>query len=802
MRSLRLKFAFRALLKNKMYTILNVAGLAIGLAVSIAIYLYLKSELTYDQHFNKHEEVFRVQSSFTLNNRTEMLAGAGFAMAPMLKKEYEYVENATRLMHIEQKIRFTANTKEFFVGNVALADANFFDVLGLEFLSGDADTALKQPQSLVLTQSLAHDFFGEEDPVGKKISTANYTYTVTGLIKDLPANTHHKFSALISSFYNVPDEKAYLSSLWDPGILTFVRLESAAYGRQLLGDFELFYDKYMSALGNSLGGSYKISLTPLDEIHYNGGYQFDRPVGKTAYLYAFAGIGLLILVLACINYINMATARSLKRIKEMGMRKLLGASSFDIRALVLVESVLLSVFALVLAFVILELCLSFTPLNNIIEKDFSLDFAQHPNLLWFPLLLAFLVGLISGLYPATILSRVPGLLAAKGAYAGKKSGILLRKVLVGFQFTISVAVVITALLMYRQIQFVNQKDLGFNKDNIILIPLQDSLTMAKIPELKLALKESPYVMASATASSIIGKGTGRALLAVERRDGPSEKRIMDFMRVSTDYFETMEIDFIEGRPFGKEDFEGDEDYVIVNQRMAKSMFKDSPIGQKLSWEYNEDGEPLAEATVIGVVADFNAHSLHAPIEPLVIGMEKKNSGTLHVRVKGSSFESAIAEVEQIWGADNSNRPFHFTFLDEDLAKQYKEEEKQSRLILFLTYLAIFISFLGLTGLASFSTALRTKEIGIRKVLGAEVFQMIQLIFKDMLRLITISVSLALPLAYLLTQYWLKNFAFTASLSPLIFIFSAGLAVLVSYVIVSYHSFKVAKRKVVQTLKYE
>lgn len=799
----RLKFAFRSLLNNKTYTLLNVAGLALGLAVSVVIYLYLKSELTYDQHTQDHERIYRIQSLFSLNDRTERLAGAGFGMAPLLKKEYPYVENAGRMMHISEQIRFTADGTQHFIGDVGLADVNFLETLGLPLIKGDVQNALREPRSLVLTKSLAESFFGPGvDPMGKKVSTTNYTYTITGLMPDLPANTHHNFVALISSFYEPMDQSALLYSLWDPGILTFVKFTNPDDAQLLERDFDDFYNKYMASLGESLGGEYDISITPLAEVHFEGGYLFDRTTGNYAYLFAFAGIGLLILVLACINYINMATARSLKRFKEIGMRKIMGASKREIYALVLVESILLSLFSLGLAFVLVELSLEFSPINSIIEKDLSLNFMREPALAWLPLLLALIVGFLSGIYPAFILGKVSGLIAIKGVRPNAGAGLLMRKVLVGFQFTISVAVVITALLMYRQIEFVKNKDLGFNKDSIILIPIQDTLTMAKVPQLQRELEKSPYVLASATATSIIGKGTGRALLSIQGKDGDIEKRIMDFMRVSADYFRTMEISFTRGRPFNQKDFEEHKNYVVINQSMANSMPGNNPIGQKLSWEYNEKGEPMAEAEVIGVVSDFNAHSLHDPIEPLVIGMEHKVKGTLHVRVNCDIFSTAIGDIERIWGADNSNRPFQFTLLNEDLERQYKEEQKQSRLILFLTYLAIFISFMGLTGLASFSAALRTKEIGIRKVLGAEMRQMIQLMFKDMIRLIVVSVTVALPLAWLLTRVWLHNFAYQADLSPVVFVLSAALSVLVSYLIVSYHSYRVARSSVVRTLKYE
>lgn len=783
---------------------LNVVGLALGMGVSIIIFMYLKSELTYDEHFPDHQKIYRVESEFKLSDQLEKFASTGHGLGPLLFKEHSYIETFTRLMHIDENVLFKYGDVRLYEDKIIVADSNFFDVFKLPFQSGQPEGCLNKAYQMVVTRSFSERYFGDADPVGKVISTNNHEYTVTGLIDDLPANTHHGFSAVISAFLHPATEDEYVKSLWQTDINTFLKFNEEGDNERLRSEFPNFYEKYMKEIGRSFGSRFRIHLTRLDEIHFGGNYQYDRPGGNITYQYAFGAIGILILVLAIINYVNMATARSFGRVKEAGMRKILGSDKREVILLVLVEALLLSFFSMLLSFVMIELTLEVTPLNKIIQKDLSLDFSRDLYLWWLPLLMALTVGLLSGWYPAWSLSKVHALVAVKGGFFDKGKGLLLRKVLVGFQFTISVSVVITALLMYRQMEYVKGKDLGFNKEDVILIPIQDTLTEKNIPFVRKKLKESPSVYSSATASTLAGSNVARTLFGLESSYDQDQysKRVLDIMYVGLDYFKTMEISLADGRPFRKRDLRSDRNVVVVNQELVKSMGWDDPIGKMVVWGFNASGKTNYEAEVIGVAQNFNSHSLHQPIQPTVILLESQPKGILHIRVDSENLIGALNDIEKIWARIDPEKPFQFSFLDEDLMKLYNEEQRQSRLILFLTYLAIFISLLGLTGLASFTTGLRTREIGIRKVLGADVRQMINLIFRDMLVMITISVIVALPLAYFLIMGWLSNFAYSARLDPWIFIFSGALAIFLAYLIVTYHSIKVAKTNPVDTLKYE
>lgn len=802
MHSFSFKFAFRSLARNKTYSLLNVLGLGLGLGVSLIIYLYLHSELTYDSHFPNHEEIYRLSCDFEINNQLESYAGAGYSMAPMLEEEFDFMEASTRLIHIDESVLFKRGELKLGEADVALADSNFFKVFELEFLEGSSDTALSKPRSIVITESFANKYFGKKKVIGEMISTNNYDYTVTGLIADLPSNTHHKFSALISSFHRSLSMEQKRSSLWRVEAHTFLRFNKSYEADLLISRFDQFYQKNMLNTGGQIGASYSIGLTPLDDIHFaSSDLKIDRPHGSQGYIYAFAAIGILILLLASINYINMATVRSLKRVKEAGMQKVLGSGKREIMWQVFLESLILSLLALFVGMVMVELTLELTPLNEVIGKNLSLNFSEYESLWWFPLALALAIAFLSGWYPAIYLSRIPAMAAIKKGVVRGETGLGLRKVLVGFQFSISVAVVITAMLMYKQMEFVKSKDLGFNKEDIVIVPIRDSITSNRMPKIQKTLQKSSFILASSMSSSSSEKSLGRTLIRARKGEKSDYQIVMDYMVVALDYFNTMEIELVKGRSFNSEDKNRNDDPIIINETAANLLFEN---GYDLDSDIEIVGPGLEDfkGRIIGVAKDFNVHSLRQVVEPLILVYEEIGEGFLHVRVDSENLLAALNDIEETLASVRPDIPFQFSFLNKDLLELYEEEQRQSKLILFLTYLAIFISFIGLTGLASFTTNLRTREVGIRKVLGADLSQMVKLIFREMLLLIVVSVILAIPLAYFLINAWLSNFAYKATLDPLIFIFSALLAILLSYLIISYHSLKIAGTKPVNTLRYE
>ena len=802
MRDLRIKFTLRTLLRNRNYTLLNLTGLGIGLAVSIVVYLYIQDELNYDENIPNYKRVYRVNARFELDQQQEQVAGTSLSLGPLLARDYSYIHNFTRFLHYDYTVTFRRGEREYFEDNIAVADSNFFRVFQTDFLAGSAESCLVKPRSIVITESFAQKYFPDETALGKHISTNNFDYRVTGVIPNLPGNTHHSFDAVISAFNEPVPLDELKQSLWEATVFTFLEFEHPDDAARLKDDFPQFYKRYMEEAGRNLGGYYDIDLVRLDRIHYGHKYQFDRPTGKIVYLYAFGAIGLLILILAGINYVNMATARGMGRAREAGLRKIFGSSAAQIRTLVLTESIILSLIALFLAFTMVETVLELTSFNHILDKDLSLDFRSYPLLLIVPLVMALLVGVLSGWYPALVLSRVPAVSAIRGGYSLSRKSTRLRRFLVGFQFCMSVAVVITALLMYRQMNFLSNMDLGFNKEDVVLVPIQDSATSARIPRLRQALEETPYVLSSSVAWSVPGNNLDRTLLSIEERAGGYQREVVDLMYVGEGYLETMEIGLLEGRAFNQQDLNAPEPVLIVNEEMANFMDWHEPLGKSVQWGFDDTGEPLFQGRVVGVVENFNTHSLHQSVRPTVMFLQNDNVGNLHIRVDSQHLVAALNNLENAWGSVIAGSPFRFSFLNRKLMSLYQEERRQSTVVLLLTYLAISLSFLGLTGMASFTAGQRTREIGIRKILGADVGQMLNLVFRDMLSLIVFSVILALPVAYLLIQGWLANFAYTAKLDPVIFAISAAAAILLAYLIVSYHSLKVARFKPVDILKHE
>lgn len=799
MRASKFNFAFRSLYRQKLYSILNLGGLALGLAVAIVVAMYLYSEFQYDKYLPDHHRIYRVNSEFVISGEKEQYGGTGMGLLPCLREFYPNLGPGTRLLHLDQNILLKTGNTRLFNDQIAIADSSFFQVLNYPLLKGNAKTALVKPRSIVLTQSLARSFFGTEPALGKVISTSNFEYTITGIIADLPENTHHYFEALIS--YPKPEKEIQdlKRSLWSVQCFSFVKLEEGENPEAVEAAFPAFYQKYMADMGSTFEGSYSINLQPIANLHFNTASKFDRPGGKLIYLYGFAGIGLLILVLAGINYINMATARSLRRIREAAMRKVLGAEPRDIRLLLLAESMLLALAALFLAFVAVEIITQILPFNRAMGKNLRLSVNEYPFLLWLPLLLALLVGIISGGFPAYTLSRVSPL----DAFSNKK-GIhltrsLTRKVLVSFQVAVSVAVVIIAFNMYRQMNFIKNKNLGFDTGNVVLLTAQDTASLHNIQKIEKSIEKSPYVVSVGRGVAPAGSQTLRGVFGFEQGT-EFPKQAVDFLIVGEGYTSTMGIDIVEGRGFHKADLADTANhYVLVNQTLVNTLNWGNPVGREIHLDYDEAGKPLKTARVVGVTRDFNAASLYNTIEPLVLLLESELSNVMHIRIKPENFYAAIDDIEHRWTGIAPGAPFQFSFLDRNLNQLYEEEMRQSRLILYLTSLAILISFLGFIGLASFTINLRTREIGIRKVLGANALQTVNLVFKELLVVILLAVLAAIPIALFMSVVWLNNFAYRAPLEPYVIFITGTGTLLIGYGIVAMHSFNISKTKTVESL---
>lgn len=797
----KLPFALRTLYRNRLYSLLNLGGLAIGLAVSIVVALYLHGEFTYDHHWEDHERIYRVNSEFKLADTQEVYGGSGYSLSPLLKEHFSGIESSSHLLHLENSIFFRSDSLRQYEEKVAIADSNYFDVFKTPLLYGDPSKALSEERSIVLTRSFAKRYFGTERVLGRRINTSNYEYTITGVLEDLPPNTHHYYQVLIAEPRSERDSMQMAVSLWQVSHYSFIKLKPGIGPGEIVAGFDSFFEKYMSGLASAVQGHYQIQLQAIADLHFNTNANYDLPGGRLAYVYGFAGIGLLILILAIINYVNMATARSLKRVREAAMRKVLGAEKRDIRLLILSESVLMSLIALLLAFALVEVFVGILPFNQAIGKDLVLDFGNFKELLPMSLMLALTVGLVSGLYPALSLARVSPLDAFTNKKGIQSRKSIPRKALVGFQVVVSVAVVITAIFMYRQMQFIKNQNLGFNTEHVLVINVQDTTSINRIQDLADNFRRSSLIESVTLGASSTGSGTFRSLFDLEEESASGFRRAsINFLGVGPRYLETMEIPLLAGRGFRSSDLQDSiRNKVIVNRALVQEMGWERPLGKIIRSNFDESGLATLEAQVIGVCDNFNAQSLHNEMAPLILTLNEGSLRVLQVKVAPDQVYAALDDIERRWTAMVPKVPFQFSFLNKDLLLMYNEEMRQSRLILYLTIIAILISILGFVGLASFTTGLRTKEIAIRNVLGATSWDLVNLIYKELVTVILLGVFIATPLSIAITWRWLQNFAYRTSVDPLIIIFTVGLTLLIGYGIVAIHSLTVSRRTSIKSL---
>lgn len=800
MPSSKFRFALRSLYRQKLYTLLNLGGLAIGLAVAITVSIYLNAEFNFDKHWPNYENIYRVNSSFHLNGTEEEYGGSGSGLASLMKEFYPEIEEATHFFSFENSVYFHSDSVKGYENELLVADANFFKVFNCHFLEGEADSSLTAERSIVISQSFARKYFGSKPALGQTLNTSNFEYQVRGVFEDIPDNTHHNFNAVISEPRVASDTLSLAVSLWQVSHYTFLKVPSGLEAQKVEANFDQFFNRYMAGMADAVQAEYRVKLQQISDIHFNTNPGFDAIGGSLIYVYGFAGIGLLVLVLAIINYVNMATARSLRRIREAAMRKVLGASEGDIQLMILVESTILSLLALLLAFALVEIGTKVLPLTNAIDKDLQLNFKRDAYLWWLPLVLSIFVGIISGLYPALSLSKVSPLDAFSNKKGLQRQNNIPRKLLVGFQVAVSVTVVITAFFMYQQMDFIKNRNLGFNPNDVILITAQDTNSVMHLQEIRANIAQSDYVESVAMGASVTGRGAYRGIFEAETEANKGfQRHSLDFLRVSRDYLKTMQIDLLQGRSFLTEDEQDSSfSYAIVNQSLVEFMGWEQPIGKKLNTSFNERGEAMLKAVVVGVAEDFNAHSLHTKVGPLVLLLSKERSRVLHVKVDPNNIYVALDDLERRWTSMVPNAPFQFSFLSRDLLELYTEEMRQSRLILYLTIIAIFISILGFVGLASFTTGLRTREIGIRRLLGAGRLQMVNIVFKELLWVMLIGVLIAVPLAIHITQLWLANFAFHTEIKAPIIVGTAVITLLIGYGIVALHSLAIAKNNSVDS----
>ncbi|UCE41668.1 MAG: ABC transporter permease [Candidatus Aminicenantes bacterium] len=796
-----LVFTSRLIKRDKFHYFLNFLGLSTGIACCIIIMLFLRNELTYDQHHEKADRIHRISSNYVTSGKPLLYAITSPALGPRLKEEYPEIDDFVRLVPLPE-VLFIHGDKRLYQERIVLADPSILKVFTHPLLQGNMETCLKEPNSIVLTATLARRYFGEENPMGKIIQVENQgDFMITGVIKDPPRNSHIPIEGIISFSTWDTDQQSLNWSMYEVFGYTYVLLPEKYDIAAFYEKFPVFYEKYFKADEESYGQVYKPIFLKLKDIHYNTfGFRAEMPLGSRSYLYAFFFIGIFILILACVNYVNMATARSSTRVREIGMKKVLGSGKGDLGFQLLGESLLVSFIAMIIAYG--AVLLSLTPLNQRLGLNLETGMLFNPIVIAVVLGLFLLIGILSGIYPAFYLSAIRSVTAISGGFSSGRTEGRIRRILVAFQFVISIGVVIITLFMSRQIEFMRSRDLGFKKESVVSIRLRDNDVVQKVPAFKQELIQHPDVISVATGIGQPGNpNTG--LYKFEGGDGMVDHNFW-VLWAGFDFIQTLGAKIVEGRDFDPSFSTDRQKGIIVNETLVRFMEWENPIGKRITQGTHTDG------LVIGVVKDFHFASLHNKIEPMLIRMIRSPDDNmpgstpdrLMVRLKGQSLTNTMAWLEDRWNKFNPNRPFVFSFLDESFDRLYDADRRQNRLVKIFSYICIIISLLGLLGLSSFTSLRRTKEVALRKVLGASATQIVLIMFREIFFLIVVAIVVAIPISLLFIDVWLEKFAYKTGINPLLLAATAIGALVVAFLTASYHSIKVAYTNPVDNLRYE
>jgi putative ABC transport system permease protein len=806
-----IRAAFRTFYREKSYAAVNLSGLSLAIACSLILGLYLRSELTYDQHHLRHKQIFRVVNEFAHSGPPDRMAYTPMPLGPMLKENYPEVKDYVRFLPPNQKVLIRSGDKTLYWENVYSTDENVFDIFTHRVLYGDPKTALKDPSSAAVSETFARQYFGDSNPIGKTIhAEAGQTFEgiprrITLVFRDLAENTHLKYDVL----FRWVDPPNIRQALFGVSLFTYLLMPE----NYRIDDFKIvsnsFFARFMEERLKTTHSTWKGWLQPLADIHLHSDLLFDLPTGNRYYIYGFAAVAVFILLVACINYVNLAIARAAKRAKEIGMRKILGASRSFLMFRFLSEAVIFSLIATVFGAALVEIVLRLTPIHDLLGKSLQFRLTDEPALLLWMLGLSLFIGLLSGIYPALYLSSIAPLSALASSQGGKKGNFRLRELLVLTQFTVSVIVVACTLIMAQQMRYVSNKPLGFNKENRVLINLHGLDVIEKFTTIKNELLQDSRIMGIAATSTMIS--TDQFLPAsqgmVDNKDGVLEATSFAYIQVTEDFWDVMDMQMVSGRNFSKKLLTDVGLTCVINETMAKVRGWQEPLGKRIQLGgYN--------GKVIGVVKDFHFKSLHSPVEPLVMfqfiddlqnvsaAQRAAVQRVMILRIVGKDSGKTLEFLRAKFAEYDPWHPFEFAFLDESNDRLYLSEKRLMKMTGIFSGICIFISCLGLFGLAAFTAEQRTKEIGIRKVLGASASQIIMMLARKTLWLVLAGSVVASIVAYYAMDEWLSGFASGLASGRFVFVISAAIVIAVAFITVALQSYRAARANPALTLRYE
>lgn len=799
---------YRNITRNRFYSILNITGLSVGIAAAIFILLYVQDELSYDKHNEKHERIYRIESDFNISNKHDKFAIVPIPMGPALKIEFPEIEGFVRIFSAGNSL-FRAGDKEYYEDYFYFSDSTIFDIFTYNFITGNPKTSLTEPNTIVLTEKIAKKYYGGTDPMDSIITSGSgRKYKVTGVIENPPGNSHLKFDALISGMSLIAEQGADdFNSLepmrfWNIGIYTYLLLKENSSMQSIHEKFGPFYDKYMKPIGEQINASFNLMSTPLLDTHFSHGLDAELPTGNKAYIVIFTAVAAFILLLAAINYMNMATARSVNRAKEVGVRKVLGAHKKLLIRQFISESLTLAFAALLIAILIVTLLMP--EFNTLSGKELSFNLLENPMIIVEIVAITLITGLISGSYPAFYLSSFLPVKVLKGTMTrtGKKSGAL-RRILVVLQFFIAIIMIIGTIVVSTQINYLKNKNLGFNKENLVVMEIQDSTFRNKIETFKKELLNNPGIVSVTGTTGVPGDINWIQVMRVEKEDKMTDHTII-LNQADYDFVQTMGLEIVQGRDFDRNMGTDALEAVIINETGVKELgWSENPIGKKIHYGFELDGSGGRMLKVIGVVKDFHFRSLHNKIEPVILFINERPGWILACRINPDKRKETLAFIESKWNEYETKRPFNYHFLDENLDEMYQAEEKIGSIIQIATLLTIFIALLGLLGLSSYIAEQRTKEIGIRKIVGASVGSVLKLLYREFALLIIIAFIIAVPVAWWRLGIWLdESFIYHEPLKWTSFLLAGIIAIVIGMGTISFYIIKVASGNPVDAIKYE
>ncbi len=787
------KTAIRNIFKDFGYSSLNILGLTLGITSALFLIIYIADEVNYDRHHEKADRIYRVSSHIAETDDEFTWIVAQIPFGPQVVEDYPEVESFVRFIPFQRAV-FKYEDKEFFEEEFVYADTTVFDVFTYEFIKGSPKDALLEPNTIVLTEKIASKYFGKEDPIGKTLVTGDEAYKVTGVIKNIPFNSHYRYDAMASR-KSLPEE---MGSWGNFGVFTYILLPEGLDYKEFEKKLPEMYDKYMAEIFEKIGITIEYVLEPIKDIHLKSTSSAEpEPTGSMAYVIIFGIVVLFLVLIAAMNYMNLATARSTKRAREVGLRKVVGSHRGGLIFQFLTESTFLTIISLGLSIVLLILLLP--QFNSIAGKSFNINVLMSPVIIISLIGVIILVGIFGGSYPAFYLSRFNPVSVLKGEITKGSSGSIFRKVLVVIQFTISIAMIVSTLIVFKQLNYLKTKDLGYEMENVISLGFSTREMVKKYPVVKQAFLENPNVKNVSSTTTRVGEGSGKILLSVETSDGMQQRGI-NLAGIDHDFVETLGITMKEGRDF-QEDMPSDTMLgVIVNETMAKRLNWDEPLGKKVELQ-GRGGQDFLKATVVGVMNDYHQTGMYNEIKTLLL-YYSPNNRLMYLKVDGVDVQKTLRYIEKRWTEFFPDQPFTYSFLTEDFSEQFGADEKRGFIFTLFTVLAILIACLGLFGLASYTVEQRTKEIGIRKVVGASDGIVVRLISKEFLILVSISIIIAFPLAFYFMRDWLQNFVYRTNVGLFVFILAGLLTVTITFITIGLQAWKAANTNPAESLRVE